>query len=95
MMRLAYKAFYRVRAMATMAVKKENVKRKITGRAFYESIGSPKVVLAPMVDQSEFVSILLWISLYCTDLKKIFDRLCSLSKGLEDAYEVVRKRGLG
>lgn len=29
---------------------------KLTGRAFYESIGSPKVVLAPMVDQSEFVS---------------------------------------
>ena len=28
---------------------------KLTGRAFYESIGSPKMVLAPMVDQSEFV----------------------------------------
>ncbi|KAI9668614.1 MAG: hypothetical protein M1831_001053 [Alyxoria varia] len=27
---------------------------KVTGRAFYESIGSPKMVLAPMVDQSEF-----------------------------------------
>ncbi|KAL9082674.1 MAG: hypothetical protein Q9159_006253 [Coniocarpon cinnabarinum] len=27
---------------------------KMTGRAFYESIGSPRVVLAPMVDQSEF-----------------------------------------
>lgn len=25
------------------------------GRAFYESIGSPKFVLAPMVDQSEYV----------------------------------------
>lgn len=31
------------------------VKLKLHGRAFYESIGSPKVVLAPMVDQSEFV----------------------------------------
>ena len=30
-------------------------KTKLHGRAFYESIGSPKHVLAPMVDQSEFV----------------------------------------
>ena len=28
---------------------------KPTGRAFYESLGSPKMILAPMVDQSEFV----------------------------------------
>ncbi|KAF7506897.1 hypothetical protein GJ744_011138 [Endocarpon pusillum] len=28
--------------------------KKLTGRAFYESIGSPKMVLAPMVDRSEF-----------------------------------------
>jgi tRNA-dihydrouridine synthase 1 len=28
---------------------------KLYGRAFYESIGSPKLVLAPMVEQSEFV----------------------------------------
>ena len=28
---------------------------KLHGRAFYESLGSPKVVLAPMVDQSEYV----------------------------------------
>ncbi|OCK79702.1 FMN-linked oxidoreductase [Lepidopterella palustris CBS 459.81] len=27
---------------------------KVHGRAFYESIGSPKLVLAPMVEQSEF-----------------------------------------
>ncbi|KAL9128830.1 MAG: hypothetical protein Q9175_007445, partial [Cornicularia normoerica] len=27
-------------------------RRKLTGRAFYESLGSPKMVLAPMVDQS-------------------------------------------
>jgi hypothetical protein len=34
----------------------ENGKRtKLHGRAFYESIGSPKLVLAPMVEQSEFV----------------------------------------
>ena len=30
-------------------------RRKLTGRAFYESLGSPKMVLAPMVDKSEFV----------------------------------------
>ena len=29
--------------------------KKLHGRAFYESIGSPKYVVAPMVDQSEFV----------------------------------------
>ncbi|KEZ46894.1 tRNA-dihydrouridine(16/17) synthase [NAD(P)(+)] [Scedosporium apiospermum] len=29
-------------------------KAKLVGRAFYESIGSPKYILAPMVDQSEF-----------------------------------------
>ncbi|KAI2616670.1 FMN-linked oxidoreductase [Hypomontagnella submonticulosa] len=28
---------------------------KLHGRAFYESIGSPKFIVAPMVDQSEFV----------------------------------------
>lgn len=33
-----------------------SVTTKLHGRAFYESIGSPKFVLAPMVDQSEFVS---------------------------------------
>ena len=37
-------------------VAQENGKpRKLHGRAFYESIGSPKLVLAPMVEQSEFV----------------------------------------
>ena len=30
-------------------------RRKLSGRAFYQSLGSPKMVLAPMVDQSEFV----------------------------------------
>ncbi|KAL9074433.1 MAG: hypothetical protein Q9161_002221 [Pseudevernia consocians] len=29
-------------------------RRKLSGRAFYESLGSPKMILAPMVDQSEF-----------------------------------------
>lgn len=30
--------------------------KKLHGRAFYESLGSPKMILAPMVDRSEFVS---------------------------------------
>ncbi|KKA20185.1 Dihydrouridine synthase family protein [Rasamsonia emersonii CBS 393.64] len=30
-------------------------RKKLTGREFYRSIGSPKYILAPMVDRSEFV----------------------------------------
>ncbi|KAF2442654.1 FMN-linked oxidoreductase [Karstenula rhodostoma CBS 690.94] len=33
---------------------KPSQRTKLRGRAFYESIGSPKLVLAPMVEQSEF-----------------------------------------
>jgi tRNA-dihydrouridine synthase 1 len=36
-------------------VEKPSSRTKLRGRAFYESIGSPKFVLAPMVEQSEFV----------------------------------------
>jgi len=36
-----------------------SVGKKLHGRTFYESIGSPKFILAPMVDQSEFVHPLL------------------------------------
>lgn len=43
-----------VRALATMADRSHPA--KLHGRAFYESIGSPKLILAPMVDRSEFVS---------------------------------------
>ena len=38
-------------------------RQKLTGRAFYESIGKPIYILAPMVDQSEFVSVLLLVKL--------------------------------
>lgn len=40
-------------APAAAAVRCEG--KKLFGRAFYESIGSPKYVLAPMVDHSEAV----------------------------------------
>jgi len=41
--------------MASESILSSNgLKPKLHGRAFYESIGSPKHVLAPMVDQSEF-----------------------------------------
>lgn len=32
------------------------ITKKLHGRAFFESIGSPKFIVAPMVNQSEFVS---------------------------------------
>jgi tRNA-dihydrouridine synthase 1 len=41
-----------IRQLATMAP--ETRPPKLHGRAFYESIGSPKLIIAPMVDRSEF-----------------------------------------
>jgi hypothetical protein len=41
------------RSMATASLSKP---AKLHGRAFYESIGSPMMIVAPMVDRSEFVS---------------------------------------
>jgi hypothetical protein len=38
---------------------------KLHGYAFYESIGRPKFVIAPMVDQSELVSLVLIFWLGC------------------------------
>ncbi|KAL6833320.1 hypothetical protein J3E69DRAFT_323725 [Trichoderma sp. SZMC 28015] len=44
---------------ATEAAKGAEPPKKLHGRAFYESIGSPKFIVAPMVDQSEFVCLAL------------------------------------
>ena len=50
-------------AQAQAAADAPAKKQKLFGRAFYESIGSPKHVVAPMVDQSEFVSARLLLQL--------------------------------
>jgi len=50
-------------------------RRKLHGRAFYQSIGSPKIVLAPMVDQSEFVRSLIAfvVSILCLMRNRLGD----------------------
>jgi len=50
-----------------VSVQENGKRRKLHGRAFYESIGSPKLVLAPMVEQSEFVCLFNSIQLACDD----------------------------
>jgi tRNA-dihydrouridine synthase 1 len=50
----------------TGAVPRKRV--KLHGRTFYESIGSPKLILAPMVEQSEFVRFLFLSPFYIPTL---------------------------
>lgn len=40
------------------------LRKKLLGREFYESIGSPKYIVAPMVDRSEFVILLSSIPIF-------------------------------
>lgn len=35
----------------------QSSRSKVVGRKFYEQLGSPKVIVAPMVDRSEFVGV--------------------------------------
>jgi hypothetical protein len=54
--------------------------QKLHGRAFYESIGSPKMIVAPMVDRSEFVGT-------CTSL--LPQQPLTMTAGLADAHAIV------
>lgn len=57
---------------------------KLFGRAFYESIGSPKMVVAPMVDRSEFVG--------DTPFRIGMSRWLTHYAGLENAHAVIHGR---
>ena len=55
-LRLPISSPFRSATPPTIASMEGSSRAKLHGRAFYESIGSPKLILAPMVDRSEFVS---------------------------------------
>ncbi|KAF2827914.1 FMN-linked oxidoreductase [Ophiobolus disseminans] len=57
-------------AQSNGAAQAQTKRRKLHGRAFYESIGSPRLVLAPMVEQSEFAWRLLSRSFLPPDQQK-------------------------
>ncbi len=59
--------------------------KKLHGRAFYESIGSPKYIVAPMVDQSEFVCQLFRLAILLLLLLLYSLLTVVVSIGLEDA----------
>lgn len=70
---------------------------KLHGRAFYESLGSPRVVLAPMVDQSEYVRTLSASDgpnpLQQNDIELELTCAIKLMIGLEIADALVHARG--
>lgn len=71
---------------------KTGKKKKLHGRAFYESIGSPKYVVAPMVDQSEFVRPLYPYLPRLASIDIYILTMTFFCTGLEDAHEIIHPR---
>lgn len=53
--RWSHRHFATTPSIAIMSEGQSAERKKLHGRDFYKSIGSPKMILAPMVEQSEFV----------------------------------------
>jgi hypothetical protein len=54
--------------------------QRLRGRAFYESIGSPKMIVAPMVDRSEFVG---------TCVSLLPQHPLTMTAGLANAHKII------
>lgn len=73
-----------IRSESIGSTQQNGTSKKLHGRAFYESIGSPKLILAPMVEQSEFVCLLQ----YCIFLSGAVTESRSLL-GVETAFPLL------